>query len=122
MIKSIDDLFNDRYYQQIVVGLMHPNSKRYFLPEELEPLVAYKDHTTSKKSEGVRRQELIKVILKPFCTFLEENLQYYMLEINKNHILRCVLQTIIESKIRVLIFSLVGCSEDYMDLIDEMLR
>jgi len=70
---------------------MHPNSKRYFLAEELDAMVAYKDHTTSKKSEGTRRNELIKSIIKPFCTFLEENLQYYMLEINKNHILKCML-------------------------------
>ena len=91
MIKSIDDLFNDRYYQQIIIGILHQNSKRYFLQEELEPLGAFKDHSTSKKSDSIRRQELIKAILKPFCIFLEENLQYYMLEINKNHILRVVL-------------------------------
>ncbi len=71
--------------------MLQPMSRRFFLPEEIEAMEALKDKSSSKKSERVRKQELIKAILKPFATFLEENLSYYVMEVNKNHILKCIL-------------------------------
>jgi hypothetical protein len=61
------------------------------MPEEIEALSAYKEKSSSKKSDKVRRQELIKMIIKPLSTFLEENLSYYIMEVNKNHVLKCIL-------------------------------
>ena len=90
-MKSVDELFNDKYYQQIIIGMLQPLSRRYFMPEEIDALEAYKDKSTSKKSERVRRLELIKTFLKPLSVFLEENLSYYLMEVNKNHVLKCIL-------------------------------
>ena len=83
-MKSVDELISDKYYQQVIIGVLQPKSKRYFMPEELEALEAGIEHTSSKKPEQVRRQELLKCLLKPFEAFFEENLTYYLLEINKN--------------------------------------
>jgi uncharacterized protein with von Willebrand factor type A (vWA) domain len=60
----------------------------------------------------VRRQELLKVILKPLATFFEEHLQFYLEEMNKNPLLKGVLKAIVE----------LGLSEEHQDLTDEMLR
>lgn len=98
LLKSVDELFNDKYYQQIIIGMLQPQSKRYFMPEEIDALEAYADKSTSKKSQQVRRQELIKGVLKPYATFLEENISYYVMEVNKNHVLRCLLQVVVECK------------------------
>ena len=89
-----------------------PKSKRYFLPDEIECFEAYKDHTLFKKPDHIRRQELIKAILKPLESFFEEHLQFYLLEINKNLVLKCVLSAIVE----------VGSGEEHQDLIDELFR
>lgn len=34
---------------------MQPNSKRYFMPEEIEAFEALKEHTMSKKPEHIRK-------------------------------------------------------------------
>ena len=44
------------------------------MAEELEAFDAYKEHITSKKPDEVRRQELLKCLLKPLEAFFEENL------------------------------------------------
>lgn len=55
---------------------------------------------------------MVKAVVKPLAVFFEENLSYYLLEINKFPVLRCLLQAIVE----------LGCVEEHQDLIDEMLR
>ncbi|CDW78334.1 pumilio domain-containing protein kiaa0020 homolog [Stylonychia lemnae] len=112
ILKNIDEFISDKYYQQVIIGVLQPRSKRYFIAEELEAFEALKEHTSSKKPEEVRRAELLKCLLKPLEAFFEENLSYYLLEINKNQVLKCVLQCIIE----------VGCGVEHQDLIDEMFR
>lgn len=94
------------------MGIFSPRSKTIFLPDEIEAFEAFKDLSSSKKTEVVRRQELVKMILKPLEIFFEEHLQFYLLEINKNLILRSVLKAIVE----------VGYGDDHQDLIDEMFR
>ena len=58
------------------------------MAEDLETFDVYSDKSSSKKPDAQRRQELIKVMLKPLETFFEEHLQFYLLECNKNFILR----------------------------------
>lgn len=112
LLKSIDELINEKTYQNIYMGIFTPKSKQVFLPEEIEAFSAFQDKTSSKKPEKVRREELLKVILKPLSTFFEEHLQFYLEEINKNPLLKGVLKAIVE----------VGMTEEYQDLTDEMLR
>lgn len=50
--------------------------------------------------------------LKPMESFFEEHLQFYLLEINKNPLLKGVLKAIVE----------VGYSEEHQDMVDEMFR
>lgn len=112
LLKCIDEFINEKTYQNIYMGIFAPKSKQFFLPEEIEAFSAFQDKTSSKKPDKTRREELLKVILKPLATFFEEHLQFYLEEINKNPVLKGVLKGIIE----------VGMSEEYQDLTDEMLR
>ncbi len=73
------------------------------MPEEIEAFSAFQDKSSSKKPEKIRREELLKVILKPLATFFEEHLQFYLEEINKNPLLKGVLKAIVE----------VGMTEEY---------
>ena len=80
------------------MGIFTPKSKTIFTADEIEAFEIKADISSSKKPDAVRRQELVKLILKPLETFFEENLQYYLLEINKNLVLKGVLKALIESK------------------------
>ena len=111
-MKCIDELVNEKCYQNIYMGIFTPKSKQVFLPEEIEAFTAFADKTSSKKPEQTRRHELLKVILKPLETFFEEHLQFYLEEINKNPLLKGVLKAIVE----------VGLNEEHQDLTDELLR
>ena len=95
-----------------------------FRPDEIEAFEAYSQLSTSKKDENVRRQELMKIIMKPLESFFEEHLQYYLQEINKNLILKYLLRAIIEctNLIKNYNYKLGGCGEEHSDMIDEMLR
>ena len=97
LIKYIEDCFNDKCYQTILLGILSPKKSRFFLPDELKAFEAFAEHSSSKKSQVVRRNELLKIVMKPLETFLEENLQFYLLECNKNYILRALLSAIVES-------------------------
>jgi hypothetical protein len=81
------------------LGIFNPKSKSIFLKDEIEAFEAYSDYSSSKKPSHIRRQELLKMILKPLETFFEEHLQYYLLDTNKNLILKNVLKAIVEGKI-----------------------
>ncbi len=74
MIKNIDELISDKCFQSIFLGIFSPNNKRYFMQEDIKAFEAYKEHSSSKKPEATRRQELLKIVLKPLETFFEENL------------------------------------------------
>lgn len=56
------------------MGIFTPRSKAIFSNEELECFNAFADKTTSKKSDGQRRLELLKMTLKPMEAFFEEHL------------------------------------------------
>ena len=43
----------------------------------------------------------MKFVLKPMETFFEENLQFYLMEINKNPLLKGVLKAIVEGKLQL---------------------
>lgn len=70
----MDELINEKFYQNIYLGIITPKSKTVFLPEEIEAFNAYQDKTSSKKPEEVRRLEVLKAVLKPLETFFEEHL------------------------------------------------
>ena len=74
LLKCIDELINEKTYQNIYMGIFTPKSKQVFLPEEIEAFSAFQEKTSSKKPEKIRREELLKVILKPLATFFEEHL------------------------------------------------
>ena len=112
MLKSLDELINDKCYQNILMGMFTPKSKAIFTAEEIEAFNAQSDKSSSKKSDKQRRLELLKMTLKPMESFFEEHLQFYLLEINKNPLLKGVLKAIVE----------VGYSEEHQDMVDEMFR
>lgn len=70
-----------------------------------------KDLSSSKKDPEVRRKELLQVITKPLETFFEENMLYYLMDTEKNHLLAKTLASRIE-------IGGVGSS----DAFDEMFR
>ncbi len=82
------------------MGLFTPLSKTIFSQEEIEAFTAWKDHTSSKKDDKVRRLEVLKMVLKPMVKFFEEHLQFYLLEINRNPLLRGVLKAIVEGNLK----------------------
>jgi hypothetical protein len=112
LLKCLDELINEKAYQNIYLGIFTPQAKTVFTAEELEAFAAFQDRTTSKKPEATRRLELLQGILKPLETFFEEHLQYHLEEINKNPLLKAVLKAIVE----------LGFGEEHQDLTDEMLR
>jgi hypothetical protein len=59
LLKCLDELINEKFYQNIFLGIFTSLSKTVFLPEELEALTAYADKTTSKKPAETRRLELL---------------------------------------------------------------
>lgn len=80
------------------MGLFTPQSRTIFSQEEVDAFNAYKEHSSSKKSDQVRRVELLKMVLKPMETFFEEHIQFYLLDMTKNPLLRGVLKAIVEGK------------------------
>ena len=87
-------------------------NKALFAPEEVEAFTAFKELSTSKKPETQRRMEVLKMVLKPMEAFFEEHLSFYLMEINKNPLLKGLLKGIVE----------VGFGEEHQDLTDEMFR
>ena len=51
LLKTLDELINDRCYQNIFMGIFTPRSRAVFMAEEVEAFEAFKDATTSKKPE-----------------------------------------------------------------------
>lgn len=98
LLKSLDELINDKCYQNILMSLFTPKNRSIFLAEELEAFEAFKDRTSSKKPDNIRRAELLKMVMKPIEQFFEEHLQFYLLDINKNPLLRGLLKAIVEGK------------------------
>ena len=85
------------------MSLFTPKSKAIFHQDELDAFNAFADKSTSKKSDAQRRTELLKFILKPLESFFEEHLQFYLMEFNKNPLLKGVLKAIVESKIYIVL-------------------
>ena len=91
-------MINDKCYQNIFMGIFTYKSKTIFSQEEIDAFNAFADKTSSKKSDEVRRLEILKMVLKPMESFFEEHLQFYLLEINKNPLLKGLLKAIVEGK------------------------
>jgi hypothetical protein len=89
MMLTLDDNFEDKFYQNLYVGIHTPLAKRFFDDEEITALSAYKEQSTSKKDSEQRREELMSYVCKPLESFFEEkvNLMDHLLNINKLPIL-----------------------------------
>lgn len=55
LLKCLDELINEKFYQNIFLGIFTPKSKTIFMPEDLEAFNAFQDKTSSKKPDDVRR-------------------------------------------------------------------
>ena len=84
------------------MGILTHQAKSIFHPEEIEAFNAFRDKSSSKKPEEVRRQEVLKGVIKPLNNFYEEHLQFYLMEMNKNPILKGVLKGIVEGKFSII--------------------
>lgn len=87
ILLTIDDNMIDRSFQNIFIGIIDPNSKRYFAKEDIEAFEAHMELTTSKKEPGSRRSELIQSFIPTLEKFYEENMQFYINDINKHPLL-----------------------------------
>ena len=81
------------------MSLFTPKNRSIFQAEEIEAFEAFKDRTSSKKPDNVRRTELLKMVMKPMEQFFEEHLQFYLLDINKNPLLRGLLKATVEGNL-----------------------
>lgn len=111
IILTIDDNITDRSFQNIFLGIIMPNSKRYFTADEIQAFEIQQEKTSSKKDPEVRRKELIQVSIGPLEKFYEENMQFYLADISNNPLLAKILQVRIE----------MGGVND-SDIMDEMFR
>jgi len=59
LLKCVDELINEKFYQNIYLGIFTPLNKTVFAPEEIEAFTAFHDKSTSKKPEATRRLELL---------------------------------------------------------------
>ena len=59
MLVTVDDNASDACFQNLFLGIYHPNSRRYFSKEDVEAFTSHVEHTTSKKEAAVRRLELM---------------------------------------------------------------
>lgn len=107
-LKQVDDLINDRIYQNVLLGALMPlptldGKKSLFTiqNEEIEALQYKKEWQTSKKNEQIRRKELVKIVQKPLEMFFEEKLQYYLFDINSTPVLRALCMAIAGSKFTI---------------------
>ena len=87
MLLTIDDNKNDDNFSKIFIGMHSPLSKRYFSNDDIESFEAFKQHTSSKKEDAIRRKELLTIITKPLETFFEENMLFFLMDTDKNHLL-----------------------------------
>jgi hypothetical protein len=53
------------------------------------------------------------MVLKPMETFFEEHIQFYLLDMTKNPLLRGVLKAIVEGKAELIESLVVGYSEEH---------
>lgn len=111
MMLTIDDNRADESFCKILIGIVSPKSKQYFTNEDLAAFDCLAHHTTSKKDPQVRKLELLEAFTKPLETFFEENMLYYLMDTEKNHLLAKTLAARIE----------LG-DVDKSDAIDEMFR
>jgi hypothetical protein len=74
LLKCVDELINEKFYQNIFLGIFTPQNKAVFTQEEIEAFTAFQDKTTSKKPAATRRLELLQSIMKPLESFFEEHL------------------------------------------------
>lgn len=111
MLLTLDENKTDESFCKILIGIYAPTSKQYFTAEDLQAFEALKHLSTSKKDPELRRKELLQVITKPLETFFEENMLYYLMDTEKNHLLAKTLASRIE---------IGGVSQS--DAFDEMFR
>jgi len=87
MLMTVDENKSDDCYVRIFLGMYSPLSKRYFQAEDIEAFTAMQAHSTSKKEPESRRKELLAIITNPLEKFFEENMLFYLMDTDKNHLL-----------------------------------
>ena len=96
ILLTLEENINDKSFQTIFLGIFSPESKRYFIQDEIDAFQAYQDKNTSKKDKIQRREELIQAVVGPLEKFYEEHMQFYLLDIAKNPLLAKLLAVRIE--------------------------
>jgi hypothetical protein len=73
-------------------------NKKFMTAEETASMQLCAHRSSSKKDKKIRWAELVKVVQKPLEIFFEEKLQYYLVEINQNTVLKSLCTAIVQSK------------------------
>ena len=100
-MKLIDDQVADRQFQLVLLSALLPIevlNKRFLTADETASMQLCKARSSSKKDNKIRWAELVKVVQKPLEIFFEEKLQYYLVEINQNTVLKSLCTAIVQSK------------------------
>ena len=92
----MDDNKTDESFCKILIGVYHPQAKQYFTADDIEAFDALKERTTSKKDPVIRRKELLQITTMPLEKFFEENMLYYLMDTEKNHLLAKTISARIE--------------------------
>lgn len=113
-MKLIDDQVADRQFQLVLLSALLPIevlNKKFLTADETASMQLCKARSSSKKDNKIRWAELVKVVQKPLEIFFEEKLQYYLVEINQNTVLKSLCTAIVQN-------GSIGES----DLMDELMR
>lgn len=119
-LKLIDDHIDDKCYQNVLLSALSPlqsetkhtlKSRSYLTEEELQCLSTFLDKSTSKKARKLRGAELTTIVQKPLEMFFEEKLQYQLVDIKANPVMKALFVAIAAN----------GTMET-SDLVDEMMR
>lgn len=111
ILVTVDDNKTDECFCRILIGVFSPQSKQYFTNDDIEAFNALIEKTSSKKDPVIRRKELLQITTKPLETFFEENMLYYLMDTEKNHLLAKTIAARIE----------LG-DVDKSDAVDELFR
>ena len=84
-------------------------SSSYLTQEELQCLSVFLDKSTSKKARKLRAAELTQIVQKPLEMFFEEKLQYQLVDIKANPVMKALFVAIAASKFLSITNSLLLC-------------
>lgn len=86
----------DPIASRIMLGMFDWRNKQYFSQEERDSFFAYEDLTTSKKSEKIRKEELLSLVVRRLSEIYEEKMLYYIQDA-KTDVMQALLGNAIES-------------------------